>query len=301
MSKARGGLGRGLEVLLGEAAVRPAPGETVVQVPVTQVVPGVEQPRRHFDKDDLKELATSIREHGVLVPLIVIPLPAQDGSPRYGLVAGERRWRAAQQAGLSTVPVLVRDADRQQQLELALVENLQRADLGPLETARAFARLTQEFGLTQEQVAQRTGRSRAAVANVIRLLRLPPSVLEALEAGILTEGHGRALLVLESPDAQEALAARVIEGALSVRQTEALARSLKDARSPAPAAPAGPRGAQRLDPDTAALERAMRESLGARVALQRGKSGGKVTIWFTSEDELEAIYTAVTGGAGPRP
>ncbi|NLE75603.1 MAG: ParB/RepB/Spo0J family partition protein, partial [Chloroflexi bacterium] len=254
------GLGRGLEALIpqGEGA---APAG-VAEVPVGQIEPNPYQPRQAYDEDALAELADSIREHGVIQPLIVTQVDAPDplAPPRYRLVAGERRWRAARLAGLLVVPVLVKEVTPQQMLELALVENIQRADLAPLEEAAAYTQLIQEFGLTQEAVAGRVGKSRAAVANTLRLLRLPNAVKAALAGGEISEGHARALLGLPNETSQRQALAHIRKHELTVRQTEALVRRML---RPQPAKPAP-------SPETRALESELRAALGAPVRLQRG-------------------------------
>ncbi|HXF70104.1 MAG TPA: ParB/RepB/Spo0J family partition protein, partial [Thermoflexus sp.] len=217
------GLGKGLEALL------PA-GETMglLEVPIDAIEPNPHQPRRQIDEAELEELAQSIREHGLLQPLIVTQTQLEP--PRYTLIAGERRWRAAQRAGLTTVPVVVREAAPQQMLELALVENLQRADLNPIEEAQAYRYLIETFGLTHEEVARRVGRSRATITNALRLLQLPPSIQAHLMEGRITEGHARALLMLSNPAQQEMVLRRILEEGLSVRAAEELARRLQGQR-----------------------------------------------------------------------
>lgn len=269
------GLGKGLEALLpaGEVA-------GLLEVPIEAIEPNPHQPRRQIDEGALEELAQSIREHGLLQPLIVTQ--TQQEPPRYMLIAGERRWRAAQRAGLRTVPVVVREAAPQQMLELALVENLQRADLNPIEEAQAYRHLIEAFGLTHEEVARRVGRSRAAVTNALRLLQLPPSIQAYLMEGRITEGHARALLMLSSPAQQEMVLRRILEEGLSVRATEELARRLQGQR------PARRKAAARL-PGLVELEARLRQALGTKVRLSAGRKGGRITIYYYSEEELEAI------------
>ena len=279
----RTGLGRGLEALI-PVAERPPGG--VAQVPVSAITPNPMQPRTSLGKDTLAELAASIVEHGLIQPLIV----TQQGPDRYQLIAGERRWQAARMAGLMTVPVIVKEATPQQILELALVENIQRADLNPLEEASAFRQLVDEFGLTQEQVAGRVGKSRVAVTNTLRLLRLPDEVKQALVDGAIHEGHARALLALPTPEAQVAALKVVTRKALSVRQTEELVRRLT-------AQPPPPRSQPPVPPETLALEREFRDTLGTKVDLRRNRKGqGRLVIHFFSEEELQAIYDVIVGG-----
>jgi ParB family transcriptional regulator, chromosome partitioning protein len=279
----RSGLGKGLEALI-PVAEGPATGLT--HVPVSTIAPNPMQPRTALDPDALAELAASIREHGLIQPLIV----TQQGPERYQLIAGERRWQAARLAGLPTVPVIVKEATPQQALELALVENIQRADLNPLEEASAFRQLVEEFGLTQEQVADRVGKSRVAVTNTMRLLRLPAEVKQALADGTLHEGHARALLALPTPEAQLAALKVVVKRALSVRQTEELVRRLL-------AEPLPKKLERPASPETEALEEEFRETLGTKVTLYRSRKGqGRLVIHFYSEEELQAIYDVIVGG-----
>jgi ParB family transcriptional regulator, chromosome partitioning protein len=279
----RSGLGKGLEALIPVTQELTA-GLTLV--PVSAITPNPMQPRTALDPDALGELAASIREHGLIQPLVV----TQQGPERFQLIAGERRWQAARLAGLPTVPVIVKEATPQQTLELALVENIQRADLNPLEEASAFRQLVEEFGLTQEQVADRVGKSRVTVTNTLRLLRLPAEVKQALADGTLHEGHARALLALPTPEAQLAALKVVIHKALSVRQTEELVRRLL-AEPP-------PKKAERpANPETEALEEEFRETLGTKVNLYRSRKGqGRLVIHFYSEEELQAIYDVIVGG-----
>lgn len=307
MSRKRG-LGRGLDALIpSEAGTDTRPGspspelETdaqsqpsagLIQVSVDVIQPNPHQPRLSMDDDGLAELAASIREHGLIQPLIVTRVDASSPEgAHFQLIAGERRWRAAQRAGLRQVAAIVKEAAPQETLELALVENIQRADLNPLEEASAFRQLIQEFGLTQEQVAERVGKSRVAIANTLRLLRACESVKNALLTEKISEGHARALLTLETDEAQESALAVVLNKELNVRQTEALVRRLSGEREerPAPTPPTV---------ETKVLENAFRESLGTKVSLQRNKEGkGRVVIHFYSDEELEHIYERIVGYA----
>jgi ParB family chromosome partitioning protein len=280
----RTGLGRGLEALIpvGE----PPPG--VQQVPVDAIRPNPMQPRTGLDKAALEELAASIQEHGLIQPLVVTtPAPGE-----YQLIAGERRLEAARIAGLAHVPVLVKEATPQQVLELALVENIQRADLNPLEEATAYRQLIDEFGLTQEAVAERVGKSRATVANAVRLLRLPAPVKTALADGRISEGHARALLGLDDEQQQLGILITILRRGLNVRQTEELVRRML-APPPEEEPEARPSIALR------ALEEDMRRALGTKVQLQRNRKGqGRLVIHFYSEEELQTIYDAIVGEAG---
>jgi ParB family chromosome partitioning protein len=267
----RRGLGKGLEALIPSP-----PGAT--EVAVDAIVPNPRQPRQALDPQGLEELANSIREQGLVQPLVVTEV--DEG---YQLLVGERRWRAAKLAGLEVVPVVVREVTPQQMLELALVENIQREDLNPLETASAYQQLVEEFRLTQQQVADKVGKNRATVANTLRLLKLPSEVKESLLEGKITEGHARALLRLDSAKAQlEALRA-ILRGGLNVRQTEEMVRRLVEKPRPK-SAPA------EESPRMRALEDQLRQALGTKVNLTGGNKGGRLVIYFYSEEELQAIY-----------
>ena len=273
----RSGLGRGLSALIPETE-EPAPG--LAQVPVSVIVPNPMQPRTTVDAEALAELAASIREHGMIQPLIV----TQQGPEQYQLIAGERRLRAARMAGLVQVPVVVKEATPQQALEMALVENIQRADLNPLEEASAFQHLVDDFGLTQQEIADRVGKNRVSIANALRLLRLPDFCKGVLANGQISEGHARALLALEDDlEAVRHALRQVIAQQLSVRQTEELVRRLRSS-------PASPKATRTVAPETRALEGEFAQALGTKVRLQRSKRGGRLTIHFYSEEELEALY-----------
>ena len=286
--KERIGLGRGLEALISStSAIEPTtPGLALVDV--NDIEPNPRQPRARIEPDTLRELADSIREHGLIQPLVVTRNPGagQAGAAAYQLIAGERRWQAARMAGLEQVPVMVKEATQQQMLELALVENIQRADLNPLEEALAYQHLVDEFGLTQEQVASRVGKHRVSVTNALRLLRLPEPVQRLLADGSITEGHARALLALDHAEAQIKLAHLVQQRGLSVRQTEEMVRRLATRQEPAPARPSA-------SPNTLALEKSFRDALGTKVSLSRGRRGGRLVIYFYSEEELQALYETI--------
>jgi len=277
----RPALGRGMAALLGNAPAPPAsgaPGRAVLQLPLDQVERSAKQPRKRFDEARLQELAASIREHGIVEPILV----RRDG-PRYRIVAGERRWRAAQRAGLREIPAIVREATDREAFELALVENLQRADLNAIEEAEAFDVLSREHGLTQEQVAERVGKERSTVANALRLLRLPAEVRDAVRSGQLEMGHARALLGLEQPDAIRRAAQRAVRERLSVRATEALVRELLGQGKRKPAAPAE-------TPGTRDLAARLSRRLGCRCrVLPRTKVAGRLEIEYTSLEELDGI------------
>ncbi len=283
MTPRKSGLGKGLGALI-PAADEAAVGQGVARVPLSAITPNPHQPRSPIRDQDLVELAASIEEHGIIQPLVVARAP--DG---YQLIAGERRWRSARLAGLTTVPVIVKDVAPSEMLELALVENVQRADLNAFEEALAYRQLIDEFGLTQEQVARRVGKSRAAVANTLRLLKAARPVQEALLGARISEGHARALLGLERAEAQAAALKTVLKQDLNVRQTEELVRRLLGQEKKQPgSAPA-------VSPETRALESRFREALGTRVSLKRSGAGGRIVIHFYSKEELEALYERIVG------
>jgi ParB family chromosome partitioning protein len=274
----KSGLGRGLGALIpgGENDLTE---NGVMLVPVGQVSPNPRQPRSMLHPEELEELTASVREHGVLQPLIVT---AGNTSGQYVLIAGERRLQAARLAGLATVPVLVRQATDQQRLELAIIENVQRSDLSPLEEAEAYRQLAEDFGLSHEEIAARVGKSRVAVTNTLRLLKLPDAVKNALVEGCVSEGHARALLALSTAEAQAAALRTVLAQELNVRQTEELVRKLageKPARKPQAAVP----------PEVAELEERLRASLGTKVILRAGRKGGTLIIHYYSDEELDAL------------
>jgi ParB family chromosome partitioning protein len=279
MAKKRG-LGKGLGALIPIS--EPSPSE----VPVDAIEPNPLQPRQSIATEALEELAASIREHGLIQPLIVSQQDAE--TQRYQLIAGERRLEAAKLAGLIRVPVIIREATPQEMLELALVENIQRADLNPLEQATAYRHLMDDFDLTQEQVAERVGKSRVAVANSVRLLRLPDEIKSSLAQGQITEGHARAVLGLDEPDEQQKVWKTILKRGLSVRQTEETVRRLAAGPKPKPKHPDQP-----PSPETKALEDQFREALGTKVQLFRSKRGGRLVIHFYSEEDLQTIYDLV--------
>ncbi len=286
----RGGLGRGLESLISSSpATTPSPASTAgaakengfLRVPIESVQPNPWQPRLHLKHDQLEELAASIRTHGVMQPLVV---SAADSNGVYTLIAGERRWRASSLAGLEDVPVVIMDATPQAMLELAIVENVVRADLSPMEEAHAYRRLIEDFRLTQGEVAERVGKSRVAITNTLRLLNAPEPVQESLVMGEITEGHARAMLGLSSMTDQLEVLDQVRSRGLNVRQTEQMVRTWTQK----PAQRAFERPA--LDPETVRVESRLREALGTRVTLKRsGTSGGTMTIEFFSDEQLQAI------------
>jgi ParB family transcriptional regulator, chromosome partitioning protein len=280
----RGGLGRGLSSLIPGAAEEGG----LLEIPVSAIGPNPRQPRSEFPEDTLAALARSIREVGVLQPVVV---KARDGG--YELVAGERRLRAARLAGLATIPAIVREGDDTESLREALIENIHREDLAPLELAAAFQELLEDLGVTQETVAERLGYSRAHVANTIRLLSLPPDVQRLLGEGRIQAGHARALLGLPNADAESAVALRVAAEGLSVRQVEELVRSYVE--HPA-ASGSGEKSAP--DPMLGEVEELLSEQLATRVRIMVGKRKGKIIVEFGSKDDLERIVSEIIG-SGP--
>lgn len=286
MSPRKIGLGKGLDSLIPAADAEGADArDGLLEVRLAAISPNPHQPRSPIREEDLQELASSIEEHGIIQPLVV-----REVADGYQLVAGERRWRAARVAGLARVPVLVKDVAPSEMLELALVENLQRSDLNPLEEAMAFEQLAESFGLTQKQIAQRVGKSRTAVSNTLRLLKAARGVREALLEEEISEGHARALLGMGRDEAQEAALKTVVRRGLNVRQTELLVRQLlgrdEEEKKPKP----------EPSPATRELESQFREALSTKVSLKRQGEGGRLVIYFYSEEELAALYDSIVGG-----
>jgi ParB family chromosome partitioning protein len=298
MSVRKKGLGRGLDALLGarqlepEAADTPeqatssaSASETITILPIELIQRGRYQPRRDFDPESLRELADSIAAQGVIQPIVVRPI----GERRYEIVAGERRWRAAQQTGLSEIPVVVREVDEQSAIAIALIENIQRDDLNPLEEASALQRLLSDFGLTHQQAAEAVGKSRTTVTNLLRLLELNDDVKDSLQKGRLEMGHARALLGLRGPQQSNA-AAQVAARGLSVRETEKLVRRLQQEENEAPTKDREPA----LDPNVRRLQDDLTDRLGARVQIQQGARGaGKLVIAYNTLDELDGILAHI--------
>ena len=276
------GLGRGLGALIPGA--EPAPSTTIQELPLADLEINPFQPRKHFDTEALEELAATIREHGVLTPVVVRRVPGG-----FQIIAGERRIRAARLAGLTHIPTIIKDVTDSQALQMALVENLQREDLNPLEAAEAYQRLVDEFGLTQEEVAGRLGRNRSSVTNSLRLLRLPKRIQEDVAAGTLSEGHARALLGLEGPADQIKGRNLVVKRGLTVRATEALVRRLRAGEPPK-----RERGSNQ-DPNLGAMEDQLRMVLGTKVRIQRNGAGGTVEISFYSSDDLTRLADVILG------
>lgn len=283
MTRAKGGLGRGLGALI------PLPQGGVEELDLDSILPNPRQPRSHLEPEALAELTESIRQHGVLQPILVSELEVvEGGDTRYRIIAGQRRFEAARKAGLTRIPALVKGATPREALELALVENLQRADLNPLEEAQAYQQLIQDFGLTQEEVAQRVGRSRPTIANALRLLHLGEEAKGALERGEISEGHARALLGL--PDvAQHRILEHILGDDWSVRQTEEAARLWREGKTTAK-----PRTAAQ-DVEGLKLEERLRQALGTKVRLIRGRKEGRLLIYFYSDEELEGLCRRLLG------
>ena len=292
-SKARG-LGRGLDALLGTGnkgakVEEPAPGDVLKTLPIDQLQAGRYQPRQVFDAGKLEELAESIRQQGVIQPILVRPA----GKDRYEIIAGERRWRAASRAGLAEVPVVLRKADDRAVIAMALIENIQREDLNPLEEAQALARLIDEFALTHQQAAEAVGRSRAAVSNLLRLMELPEPIRALLETRQLEMGHARALLTL-APQAAVALAQRAAAEGWSVREVERRAHEL--AAGKLPETKPGKKPALKRDADVAQLERELGELLGTRVEVKSGRGGkGQLVLHYHGNDTLDGLLDRLRG------
>ena len=278
MAKAKGGLGKGLNALFADNETDSTSPTTL---PLGEIEPNRDQPRKHFEAGPLADLADSIREFGVLQPLMVRPLP--DGS--YQLVAGERRWRAARMAGLSEVPVIIREMDDLQVMEIALIENLQREDLNPVEEAMGYRDLMEKFGMTQEQVSSRVGKSRPVVTNAMRLLGLPEAVLEQLRGGAISAGHGRALLAFDEEETICRIAREVLQKELSVRQVEALAKQSKQQKQDA----AHPRKTAWDQSFYAEVQLALSENLSRKVQVEGDGKKGKLTIEFYDEEDLKRL------------
>ena len=277
-------MGRGLSALLGTPPPTDAPAvdaEKLREIDIDRIVPNTRQPRKHFNDESLNELADSIRAHGVIQPIIVQPLPDNF----YELIAGERRWRAAQRAGLGKLPAIVREADFDSSLEIALIENLQREDLNPIEEAQAYEKLIVEFGLTQEEVARRVGKSRVTITNMLRLLRLPSEVQQWIGENRLTAGHAKALLSLTDLSSILDAARKIIQGSYSVRQAEMLvSRYGRNGASDT----AGE--SEAVDPNVKAAIHALEQTLGTKVTIQESRGKGRIELHFFSHEEMHRLY-----------
>jgi ParB family transcriptional regulator, chromosome partitioning protein len=281
MADKRPALGRGLSALIPDAPAVPPPSARPLEVDSDLLRPNPFQPRSAMDEGRIDELARSIRVNGIIQPIVVRKV---DGG--YEIIAGERRWRASQRAGLLKVPIVIRDTPNEQLLAAALIENLQREDLNPMEEAHAYRRLVDEFHLTQEQIADAVGKDRSSIANIVRLLRLPHELRENVAAGTMAMGHARAILGLPDQAAQLRLGREVVAKQLSVRETEVLVKKTLE--------PAAPRTQPTKDVHTRAAEERLRFALGTQVRIARKKSGGRIEIDFGSEDELQRLFEYLT-------
>jgi ParB family chromosome partitioning protein len=279
----RKALGRGLSALLGTPTteVPAVEAEKLREIDINRIVPNTRQPRKHFNEEALNELADSIRAHGVIQPIIVQPLP----DSFYELIAGERRWRAAQRAGLTRLPAIVRETDFDSSLEIALIENLQREDLNPIEEAQAYEKLIVEFGLTQEEVARRVGKSRVTITNMLRLLRLPGEVQQWIGEDRLTAGHAKALLSLTDLSSMLDAARKIIQGSYSVRQAEMLVSRYGRNGSTDVAGES-----EAVDPNVKAAIHALEQTLGTKVTIQESRGKGRIELHFFSNEEMHRLY-----------
>jgi ParB family chromosome partitioning protein len=273
-----------------------AAAASIVSIPVSRMSPNADQPRKRFDDGSIAELAASIKRHGIIQPLVV----EADGAGAYRIIAGERRWRAASVAGLAEVPAIVKEYGREKRLEVALVENVQREDLNPIDEAEAYRQLMEATGLTQDQVAERVGKSRPTVANALRLLGLPPEAMEALRTGVISAGHARALLSVINPADMRALLARAVDDGISVLEAEALAGVFnKGGRTADPKAvrqkAAGHESRQRLEADLASIEQKLIGALGTKVSIKGDSRRGSITIEYFSMDDLDRVYGIIAG------
>lgn len=291
-------LGRGLKALIGQAATEPpaagavAAGWEAPELPIDSIVRSKSQPRLELPEAGIEELAASINQHGLLQPVVVRP---PDKRGKHKLIAGERRWLAAKKAGLKTIPALVRDVDDKTSLGLALVENLQREDLTPLECARAYQALTEDFGMGQEEIAEELGKSRPAVANALRLLHLPEEIQKALHDGRISEGHARAILSIDGVEKQLLAFEMIVEKGLSVRKAESLAKTLKKRKvSRETQAPEE----EERDPNLVQLENALQMHFGTKVSIRRTPKKGLIEIEFYTDEDLERILTLLRGPRG---
>ncbi|MDQ6616191.1 MAG: ParB/RepB/Spo0J family partition protein [Actinomycetota bacterium] len=282
----RSGLGKGLEALIPNDLLGD-PGSALLDVPINSIRPNPHQPRSHFDEEDLSSLTASIRAVGVLQPVLL----RSTTDDQYELIAGERRWRAARRAGLHTIPALVRTVDDVGSVEQALIENLHRIDLNPMEEAAAYQQLIEDFGLTHEQMASRVGRSRAAISNTLRLFQLPPSIQRLVIEGQLSAGHARALLGTPDRNFQEALAQRAVAEELSVRAVE---EAVRHRTEPTAIGGSAPRTGRLRPPGVVELENLLSQHLDTRVKVDMGARKGRVVIEFATLDDLERIYRAMT-------
>lgn len=295
--KSRKRLGRGLAALIGEmdqpeTTSAPAPITPDRHLPIEMICRSANNPRRHFSEDELEELASSIREHGLIQPIVVRPISNGAGGATHEIIAGERRWRASQRAGRTDVPVIIREVDDRVALELAIVENVQRADLNPMEEALGYQQLIDEHSYTQNDLGQVIGKSRSHVANTLRLLKLPDSVRSMVSDGLLSAGHARTLVTADDPDA---IAKRILAEGLSVRQAEALANKSAGGNNGASSGTSSGEHDQK-DPDTLALEKVLSDSLGFKVQIDHKGEAGTVSVSYRTLDQLDIICRRLQGG-----
>ncbi len=276
----RKGLGRGLNTMIPNAADIQQKENLVSQLNIIDVEPNRDQPRKNFDKDSLEALSGSIKEIGVILPIIVI----KTESGRYQIIAGERRWRAAKLAGLKTIPAIIKNYDDKEAAEVALIENLQREDLNPIEEAKGYKSLMDGFSMTQEEISKRVGKSRSAVANSLRILNLPDEIIKYLITGEISQGHGRALLAIEDDKLKIEIAKKIIKDGLNVRQVEALVKNLSEAK------PKKKKKQTQLDIEIKALEEKFEKTLSTKVKIKHGQKKGKIEIEYYGNDDLERIW-----------
>ncbi|MBQ7718271.1 MAG: ParB/RepB/Spo0J family partition protein [Clostridia bacterium] len=276
-SKTKGGLGRGIDAFFDTKSVSEGAEKDLVEITISRIEPNSTQPRKQFDEDQLKKLSDSIREHGIIQPIIVTP--SQNGF--YKIIAGERRWRAAKMCGLQTVPAIIKNYEDREAAEIALIENLQREDLNPIEEALGYKNLIEQYGLTQERVGELTGKSRSAIANSIRILSLPENIIKMVQDGLISEGHARTLLSVESDTKKQELAERIIKDQITVRELEKIAAAKEK-----PAAKKVLKLPEILD-----LEENLSQKLGSRVRIIAGKRKGKIEIEYYTNDDLERIIS----------
>lgn len=283
------GLGRGLRALIPTVPEGATGLEEIVELPLDKIEPGPFQARQDFDQESISELAASIKTHGIMQPVVVRPL----GDDRYQLVIGERRWRACREAGLQTIPAVIRRLDDLASSEMMLIENVQRRDLNPLEEAQAYRRLIEEFGLTQDEISRRVGKSRPFIANTLRLLQLPTEVQSLIAKGFLSAGHGKVLLGLSDPAQQQRLAEEIVRRGLSVRETEKEVKRLSAVTKTSRGVKE--KGAVRQNPEVADVEERLRKLLGTKVRIVTGRRGGRIEIEFYSQEELTRLLELIAG------
>lgn len=278
-------LGKGLEALIPDISIGEQ-GDNPKDININEIEPNSQQPRKKFDDEKMQQLADSIKEHGIVQPILV----RREGD-FYKIIAGERRWRAARMAGLKTVPVIIRDLSDSELMEISLIENIQREDLNAIEEADAYKRLIEEFGMTQEQISEKIGKSRSAIANILRLLNLDERVKTYIMDGILFEGHARALVMLENADVQFETAKKIIDGTLNVRQTEKLVKSIVLSKI----IDKKKKTAKKPEPYVLEVQEKLKNALGTKVSINHGRNKGKIEIEYYSYDDLERILDVLKG------